>query len=175
MFDLDRQYNDVDFFIWLRRPQFFISNRSTLHTGRLVTALVKEFLEYFNLEFTLAVLDPEAGCVSTCIAQMHKLLFLWFLQLRVHVMINDVHPNQSTFIWHVEKGETIKFQITGSALKWIEIWLIDQSINSSDAKFSWVWFLNLLCKQSIGCLSYSFGWRSKKHWLLSDYGCQYSL
>ncbi|KAL3883295.1 hypothetical protein ACJMK2_029577 [Sinanodonta woodiana] len=30
--------------------------------GRMVAGLVREFLEYFNLEFSLAVFDSEAGC-----------------------------------------------------------------------------------------------------------------
>jgi len=32
--------------------------------GQTVAGLVREFLEFFNLEFTLAVFDPEAGLVS---------------------------------------------------------------------------------------------------------------
>ena len=33
-------------------------------TGRLVTGLVREFLEYFELDFTIAVFDPETNFVS---------------------------------------------------------------------------------------------------------------
>ena len=37
----------------------------TLYTvGRLVTGLVREFLEYFELDFTIAVFDPETNFVS---------------------------------------------------------------------------------------------------------------
>ena len=32
--------------------------------GRLVTGLVREFLEYFELDFTIAVFDPETNFVS---------------------------------------------------------------------------------------------------------------
>ena len=36
----------------------------SLFSGRQITGLVREFLEFFNLEFTLAVFDPETGFVS---------------------------------------------------------------------------------------------------------------
>ena len=32
--------------------------------GRLVTGLVREFLEYFDLDFSIAVFDPETDFVS---------------------------------------------------------------------------------------------------------------
>jgi hypothetical protein len=33
--------------------------------GRLVTGLVREFLEFFDLEYSLAVFDPESDFVCT--------------------------------------------------------------------------------------------------------------
>ena len=33
-------------------------------SGRLVTGLVREFLEYFDLDFSIAVFDPETNFVS---------------------------------------------------------------------------------------------------------------
>ncbi len=41
----------------------FISYILCLFLGRLVTSLVREFLEFFNLEYTLAVFDPETNIV----------------------------------------------------------------------------------------------------------------
>ena len=35
----------------------------TIDTGRMVTSLVREFLQFFDLEYTLAVFDPEIGLV----------------------------------------------------------------------------------------------------------------
>ena len=37
--------------------------------GRMVTSLVREFLQFFDLEYTLAVFDPEIGlvCISLLI------------------------------------------------------------------------------------------------------------
>ena len=34
-------------------------------SGRLVYGLVREFLEFYNLEYTVAVLEPEANAVSS--------------------------------------------------------------------------------------------------------------
>ena len=36
-----------------------------LLVGQMVTGLVREFMEFFNLEYSLAVFEPETGCVST--------------------------------------------------------------------------------------------------------------
>ena len=36
----------------------------TNYLGRLVTGLVREFLEFFDLEYSLAVFDPESNFVS---------------------------------------------------------------------------------------------------------------
>ena len=33
-------------------------------SGRLITGLVREFLEYFDLDFSIAVFDPETNFVS---------------------------------------------------------------------------------------------------------------
>jgi hypothetical protein len=33
-------------------------------SGRLVTGLVREFLEFYDLDFTIAVFDPESSFVS---------------------------------------------------------------------------------------------------------------
>jgi hypothetical protein len=35
--------------------------------GRLVTGLVREFLEFFDLEYSLAVFDPESDFVSNAL------------------------------------------------------------------------------------------------------------
>ena len=35
----------------------------TIDTGRMVTSLVREFLQFFDVEYTLAVFDPEIGLV----------------------------------------------------------------------------------------------------------------
>ena len=34
------------------------------YAGKLVTALVREFLDYFELEYTSSVFDPETNAVS---------------------------------------------------------------------------------------------------------------
>jgi hypothetical protein len=34
------------------------------YAGRVVTALVREFLDYFELEYTRSVFDPETNAVS---------------------------------------------------------------------------------------------------------------
>ena len=39
-------------------------------SGRQVAGLVREFLQHFNLDYTLAVFDPESGCV--CIVSLQK-------------------------------------------------------------------------------------------------------
>ena len=38
--------------------------------GRLVTGLVREFLEFFSLEYSLAVFDPESNFVSCWIEKI---------------------------------------------------------------------------------------------------------
>ncbi len=38
--------------------------------GRLVTGLVREFLEFFDLEYSLAVFDPESNFVSIYMIQI---------------------------------------------------------------------------------------------------------
>ncbi|GFY44697.1 FGFR1 oncogene partner [Trichonephila inaurata madagascariensis] len=35
--------------------------------GKLAVSIVREFLEYFNLNFTLSVFDPEIACTSPCL------------------------------------------------------------------------------------------------------------
>ena len=40
------------------------SGKYSCFLGRLVTGLVKEFLEFFGLEYSLAVFDPESNFVS---------------------------------------------------------------------------------------------------------------
>ena len=35
--------------------------------GRQAVALVREFLEFFELDFTTAVFDPETNAVSVCV------------------------------------------------------------------------------------------------------------
>ena len=37
------------------------------YIGQTVVGLVREFLDFFNLEFTQAVFEPESGCVSKLI------------------------------------------------------------------------------------------------------------
>lgn len=41
-------------------------------SGRLVTGLVREFLEYFDLDFSIAVFDPETNFVS--ISLLNKMM-----------------------------------------------------------------------------------------------------
>lgn len=41
-----------------------IKQFSRTHSGRIITCLVYEFLEYFNLDFTLAVFEPESTCTN---------------------------------------------------------------------------------------------------------------
>ena len=41
--------------------------------GRLVTGLVREFLEFFDLEYSLAVFDPESNFVSIYMIQIDGL------------------------------------------------------------------------------------------------------
>lgn len=42
-------------------------------SGRLVTGLVREFLEYFDLDFSIAVFDPETNFVSDSL--LNKMTF----------------------------------------------------------------------------------------------------
>lgn len=42
-------------------------------SGRLVTGLVREFLEYFDLDFSIAVFDPETNFVSDSL--LNKMMF----------------------------------------------------------------------------------------------------
>ena len=42
-------------------------------SGRLVTGLVREFLEYFDLDFSIAVFDPETNFVSDSL--LNKTMF----------------------------------------------------------------------------------------------------
>ena len=42
--------------------------------GRLVTGLVREFLEFFDLEYSLAVFEPESNFVSTVVVSKHTQL-----------------------------------------------------------------------------------------------------
>ena len=37
-------------------------------SGCQAVSLVREFLQFFSLEYTLAVFDPEVGCVSAMIS-----------------------------------------------------------------------------------------------------------
>ncbi|XP_046849689.1 centrosomal protein 43-like [Xenia sp. Carnegie-2017] len=48
----------------MNRPQYFnekLKNFMTTKEGKLITGLVREFLEFFNLDYTLAVFDPESN------------------------------------------------------------------------------------------------------------------
>ena len=38
-------------------------------SGQTVTGLVREFMEFFDLDFSCAVFDPETNVVSKCILQ----------------------------------------------------------------------------------------------------------
>ena len=49
------------------------------YIGRVVTALVREFLDYFELEYTRSVFDPETNAVScTLYTFLSKIHVLWY-------------------------------------------------------------------------------------------------
>jgi len=54
-------------------------------SGSQAVSLVREFLQFFNLEYTLAVFDPEVGCVSTI---YHYLCCL----LTCHITVKIIPP-----------------------------------------------------------------------------------
>ena len=52
--------------------------------GRLVTGLVREFLEFFDLEYSLAVFDPESNFVSIYIYDTNR----WFAIDQLQLCLN---------------------------------------------------------------------------------------
>ena len=59
LFDLHFQkFNLINFVVSIT------VNLCLLVVGRLVAGLVREFLEYFDLDFSIAVFDPETNFVS---------------------------------------------------------------------------------------------------------------
>ena len=52
--------------------------------GSQAFSIVREFLQFFNLDFTLAVLDPEANYVSTCGALRDLVALVQFKKREKH-------------------------------------------------------------------------------------------
>ena len=50
-----------------------MTTSSPLHaSGQLTAGLVREFLEFFELDFTCSVFDPESNVVSVCVCVSHR-------------------------------------------------------------------------------------------------------
>ena len=61
-----------------------------LFSGRLITGLVREFLEFFSLDYTLAVFDPEVGITvnlffSNSLSTIHALKYCQWALTPLHV------------------------------------------------------------------------------------------
>ena len=74
-----------------------------LFSGRLITGLVREFLEFFSLDYTLAVFDPEVGITvnlffSNSLSTMYALKYCQWALTPLHVYWNRIIQTSSSIL-----------------------------------------------------------------------------
>ena len=61
------------------------------YAGKLVTALVREFLEFFELEYTCSVFDPETNAVShTKSVSLLMVALMWLFVCLLFYSVGDL-------------------------------------------------------------------------------------
>ena len=85
--------------------------------GCLVTGLVREFLEYFDLDFTIAVFDPESNFVSQA-TFLHIHLIHCFQSSNTHWTWSCYKGPVSTFTFTFVKPDIFTL-VNLSLLKWV--------------------------------------------------------